>query len=616
MDSDPTNNEITTLPNATTIAAGGAGAGPAAAGDHHLYADGSILILPAIDFAKPIPQTLIFVVDVSGSMDSNVKPEDPECRFSRLDLVKHALLTAVSMMGMNDSIAMITFSDAARTVVPLTKMTAAHKPAIESTIRALRTEGGTRLWNGLATAFALAATQKTLVHIAVLTDGATEQPLGPGSLLTAVKSALAKSLPPLALSTFGFGYGVESPLLVEISRQKHGFYGFIPDSSMVGTIIVNYMSNALATIDYDELFGPLQASQQREIRASPTGSAPALPAAADRTIMTARFAYIEAVAIAHIHATHRRFADAQGILVAFHKSHRASTHPFVKGLCLDIESDSDGEGQVGKAVQKAEWFDKWGCHYLPSVIRAHELQICSNFKDCGVQLYASDLFKSIQKQGAELFISLPAPPGSIAHKASAGSGGSHYPAGVQMGAPARAPAAPVSMAAYYNPSGGCFHGDAQIALADGTSVSIRAVRPGTQVKTLDGIATVFKMIRYTVPSGFIELAGWITPYHPIQRGGAWVFPCDYFPTTNVATDAVYNFVLDTTHHVLVNDVVCCTLAHGIKGNIIEHAYFGTDKVLEDLAARPDWNTSYIVYKNPRWINDPATGLICKTIEVA
>jgi seryl-tRNA synthetase len=69
------------------------------------------------------------------------------------------------------------------------------------------------------------------------------------------------------------------------------------------------------------------------------------------------------------------------------------------------------------------------------------------------------------------------------------------------------------------------------------------------VKTPTGPATVKAAIKYCVPSSMemtkVNNELMITPYHPIQQDGAWVFPRDHFPTSSVALDAVYNLVLDT-----------------------------------------------------------------------
>lgn len=48
------------------------------------------------------------------------------------------------------------------------------------------------------------------------------------------------------------------------------------------------------------------------------------------------------------------------------------------------------------------------------------------------------------------------------------------------------------------------------------------------------------------------------------------------------TEAIYNFVLDKNHTIIINGEVCCTLGHYFKGEVIEHPYFGTDLVIKDL----------------------------------
>lgn len=49
------------------------------------------------------------------------------------------------------------------------------------------------------------------------------------------------------IDTFGFGYQMDSQLLDQISQIGNGNYNFIPDSSFVGTIFVNSLSNMLST---------------------------------------------------------------------------------------------------------------------------------------------------------------------------------------------------------------------------------------------------------------------------------------------------------------------------------------------------------------------------------
>ena len=52
---------------------------------------------------------------------------------------------------------------------------------------------------------------------------------------------------PCSISTFGFGYELDSELLQELAEEGDGSYAFIPDSGFVGTVFVNALSNLLST---------------------------------------------------------------------------------------------------------------------------------------------------------------------------------------------------------------------------------------------------------------------------------------------------------------------------------------------------------------------------------
>jgi hypothetical protein len=56
---------------------------------------------------------------------------------------------------------------------------------------------------------------------------------------------------PGVVSTFGFGYSLDSKLLVDIAKEAGGMYSFIPDSGFVGTAFVNALANILATVGSD-----------------------------------------------------------------------------------------------------------------------------------------------------------------------------------------------------------------------------------------------------------------------------------------------------------------------------------------------------------------------------
>lgn len=50
------------------------------------------------------------------------------------------------------------------------------------------------------------------------------------------------------INTFGFGYAIDTPLLLNLASEGHGMHSFIPDASFVGTAFVNSVSNLLVFI--------------------------------------------------------------------------------------------------------------------------------------------------------------------------------------------------------------------------------------------------------------------------------------------------------------------------------------------------------------------------------
>jgi hypothetical protein len=110
----------------------------------------------------------------------------------------------------------------------------------------------------------------------------------------------------------------------------------------------------------------------------------------------------------------------------------ASSHkdlPQLQALLQDIE------GQTTEALSRDDWWGKWGRHYVPSLMFAHKSQQCNNFKDPGVQIYGSELFRTQQDAADEMFNQLPAPKPSARRASYASS-------------------APLNMAAYNNCSSG------------------------------------------------------------------------------------------------------------------------------------------------------------------
>jgi len=124
--------------------------------------------------------------------------------------------------------------------------------------------------------------------------------------------------------------------------------------------------------------------------------------------------------------------------IKFVKDSPSSKSEYVEALLEDMC------GQSLEALSKVEWFSKWGVHYLPSLMFAHRLQQCNNFKDPGVQHYGGKLFSDLRDEADDIFNSLPPPKPSVNRQRYGGSYQGY----------SSAPQAPVSMAAYNNACGG------------------------------------------------------------------------------------------------------------------------------------------------------------------
>ncbi|WP_329350825.1 VWA domain-containing protein [Streptomyces sp. NBC_01261] len=91
------------------------------------------------------PAALTFVIDVSGSMSET----------GRLDLAKKSLDDMTDRLRDDDSVALVTFSDEAETVLPMTRLDG-HRGQVHDAIDELETQSSTNLGAGVETGYATA----------------------------------------------------------------------------------------------------------------------------------------------------------------------------------------------------------------------------------------------------------------------------------------------------------------------------------------------------------------------------------------------------------------------------------------------------------------------------
>jgi len=287
-----------------------------------------------------------------------------------------------------------------------------------------------------------------------------------------------------------------------------------------------------------------------------------------------------------------------------------NTLNIVNQLVKDIESSlvkddafvvdllKDLQGQTTEALEKDESYKRWGQHFLPSLMGAHLHQQCNNFKDFGVQHYAGKLFTQIRDEIDNTFLKIPPP------------------------VPSRKDAAPVNMSAYYNAGGGCIDGECLVLMDDGRLKLVKEVKKNDVVRSADGrAAKVVCVVETRFANGKAELVrmkgGLVaTPYHPVRINGTWKFPIQIGKLEERACVSVYDFVLETGHVMLINGIECVTLGHEFEGEVIQHPYFGTKRVLEDLKNMSGWSEGAVILTaGESFVRNECTGLVCAVQEV-
>lgn len=315
---------------------------------------------------------------------------------------------------------------------------------------------------------------------------------------------------------------------------------------------------------------------------------------------------------------------AAGWLAALHG--RLAVLPatvFTAAVLRDLCSDEESEGQVGKAFSGDNWCACWDCSCTQSVVHAHELCFCQNFKDQSVQGYGEPVFRAVQERAKEVFCSIPPPEpsdrshlyGSIGPRPGGSLSGT---ASGGHGAP-RCAARQRNMRAFYDVSGGCLHGDSPVLMADGSTKPVRALHRGDPVATPAGGVAAVQCVEDTVlgaggDADFVHLGRGlrITPWHPVLIDGAWQFPADIKPARRERCHSHFSFLLEgNAPAMVVVGVAAICLAHGLRGDCVApHPYLGTDAVARDLATLPGWGRGHVRVAAASTRRDPATGHVC------
>ncbi|MGW7272969.1 YfbK domain-containing protein [Streptomyces sp. NPDC054864] len=172
------------------------------------------------DAERP-PATLTFVIDVSGSM------AEP----GRLDLVKESLGIMTDELRDDDSVALVTFSDSAKKVLPMTRL-GDHRGEVHSAIGAMEPTQSTNLEAGIRTGYDTAVDARrdgATNRVVLLSDAlANTGETSADGILERISDARSEH----GITLFGVGVGSDygDALMERLADKGDGHTTYVSDS--------------------------------------------------------------------------------------------------------------------------------------------------------------------------------------------------------------------------------------------------------------------------------------------------------------------------------------------------------------------------------------------------
>lgn len=199
---------------------------------------------PQPDWEAMPPSNLVFLIDVSGSMES----------YDKLPLVKQAFLLLTENLRPDDVVSIVTYASYDRVV--LDGATGDEGERIQAAIEDLTAGGSTAGSKGIETAYALA--EKHFVtggnnRVILATDGDLNVGVTSEGELTRLVEAKKES--GVALSVMGFGTGnLKDNKMEALADHGDGNYSYIDSALEAKRVLVEEMGGTLFTVAKDVKF--------------------------------------------------------------------------------------------------------------------------------------------------------------------------------------------------------------------------------------------------------------------------------------------------------------------------------------------------------------------------
>ncbi|MEO6324939.1 MAG: von Willebrand factor type A domain-containing protein [Thermoanaerobaculia bacterium] len=187
------------------------------------------------------PATLVFCIDVSGSMDIE----------NRLGLVKRALRLLTNELDARDQVGIVVYGTTAR--VLLEPVSAADKETILAAVDRLKAEGSTNAQDGIREAYRMVARHlkpHQTNRVVLCSDGVANNGISDADgIFAEVKQEASHGI---QITAVGFGMGNYNDVLLErLAQIGHGNYAYVDRIEEARRIFVTQLSGTLQTIAKD-----------------------------------------------------------------------------------------------------------------------------------------------------------------------------------------------------------------------------------------------------------------------------------------------------------------------------------------------------------------------------
>ena len=300
---------------------------------------------------------------------------------------------------------------------------------------------------------------------------------------------------------------------------------------------------------------------------------------------------------------------------------KEKVNPYIQDLLYDLKGQIKEALNMTSQGEREDWFSRWGIHYLRSLQDAYQNELCNNFKDKGVSQFGGSLFNTLRDEISDIFDKLPPPKRDIPIREET------FHRSRQSKPTAKPRRETISnMSMYNNAGGGCCAEGSKVFMQDNTYKNVEDIRKGDKVVTYEtfmdsqikfhekySTSEIECVIKTKCTNGQITMVKLgsllITPYHPIidiyNYEKHWSYPITKGKPQNVMCPYMYSFVTKNKKSLLVDRHIFATYGHNCSDQeVIQHDYFGTDGILEDLKKFPSYQDGIVNLNQEQFIRDP------------